>query len=30
MTLRRNGEEIGFGYYPGGVFEVPAEDSATS
>ena len=28
MTLRRNGEEIGYSYYPGGVFEVPAEDSA--
>jgi subtilisin family serine protease len=27
MTLRRNGEQIGYSYYPGGVFEVPAEDS---
>jgi hypothetical protein len=27
MTLRRNGVEIGYSYYPGGVFEVPAEDS---
>ena len=28
LTLRRNGEEIGYSYYPSGVFEVPAEDSA--
>ncbi len=28
LTLRRNGEEIGYSYYPNGVFEVPAEDSA--
>ena len=28
LTLRRNGEVIGYSYYPNGVFEVPAEDSA--
>ena len=28
LTLRRNGEEIGYSYTPNGVFEVPAEDSA--
>jgi subtilisin family serine protease len=27
MTLRRDGVEIGYSYYPGGVFEVPAADS---
>ena len=27
LTLRRNGEVIGYSYYPNGVFEVPAEDS---
>jgi len=28
LRLRRNGVQIGYSYYPNGVFEVPAEDSA--